>query len=98
MSSHRNDAAPPPDEKAAASSTSGQPRRTGAPAEEKQPSTTPSFAATEDEPLATAGTGGSEDPKGKVRPGADVVPAGTDEFNRRKARLDEADARGRANE
>lgn len=43
----------------------------------KQPSREPSFSSTEDEPLATAGTGGSEDPKGRVRPGGGEVPADT---------------------
>lgn len=59
---------------------------------EKQPSDTPSFAGTDDEPLATAGTGGSHDPKGRVRPGGGQVPADSDEFDRRAERLEKADA------
>ena len=43
--------------------------------EEKVPTDKPSFSSTEDEPLATAGTGGSEDPKGRVRPGGGEVPS-----------------------
>lgn len=58
---------------------------------EKQPSTKPSFASTEDDPLATAGTGGSHDPKGMVRPGLGQVPTDSDEFERRAERLDQID-------
>ncbi len=50
----------------------------------------PSFSSTEDEPLATAGTGGSEDPKGKVRPGGGEVAAETpdsDEERKRQEKL-----------
>lgn len=41
----------------------------------KVPSEKPSFSSTEDDPFATAGTGGTEDPKGRVRPGGGEVPA-----------------------
>jgi hypothetical protein len=68
-----------------------------APTEAKKvPSEKPSFASTTDDPLATAGTGGSDDPKGKVRPGGGHVPADSDEFERRAARLDEAEAEAKA--
>lgn len=56
----------------------------------KQPSSAPSFAATEDEPLVTAGTGGSEEPQGKVRPGGGAVPADSEDRDRR----DDAQERG----
>ena len=45
----------------------------------KVPSKKPSFSSLEDDPLATAGTGGSEDPKGLVRPGGGEVPSDTDD-------------------
>ena len=45
----------------------------------KVPSTKPSFTSLEDDPLATAGTGGSKDPKGLVRPGGGEVPADSDD-------------------
>jgi hypothetical protein len=38
----------------------------------------PSFGSTTDDPLATAGTGGKDDPKGKARPGGGQVPAISD--------------------
>lgn len=44
----------------------------------KVPSKRPSFSSFEDDPLATAGTGGSEDPKGLVRRGGGEVPADSD--------------------
>lgn len=40
----------------------------------KVPSKRPSFGSFEDDPLATAGTGGSEDPKGLVRRGGARFP------------------------
>jgi hypothetical protein len=45
----------------------------------KVPSDKPSFSSTQDDPLATAGTGGSEDAKGRVRPGGGEVPADSGE-------------------
>ena len=39
------------------------------PDDPKVPTEQPSFSSTEDDPLATAGTGGSEEPQGRVRPG-----------------------------
>jgi hypothetical protein len=47
--------------------------------DDKVPSEKPSFSSTEDDPLATAGTGGSEDPKGRVRPGGGEVPSDSGE-------------------
>lgn len=41
----------------------------------KVPSEQPSFSSLKDEPLATAGIVGSDDPKGRVRPGGGEVPA-----------------------
>lgn len=62
---------------------------------EKQLSTTPSFASTGDEPLATAGTGGSEDRKGKVRPGGGQASADSEAFTKRADALDQADDESR---
>ena len=45
----------------------------------KVPSKKPSFSSLEDEPLATAGIIGSQDPKGLVRPGGGEVPADSDD-------------------
>lgn len=46
--------------------------RTGSPKPAEQPKSEdkPSFTSTSDDPLATAGTGGSEDPKGAHKPRA----------------------------
>jgi hypothetical protein len=45
----------------------------------KVPSEKPSFSSFKDEPLATAGIVGSEDPKGRVRPGGSEVPSDSPE-------------------
>ena len=58
--------------------------------DEKVPADEPSFSSVEDDPLATAGTGGSEDPKGRVRPGGGEVPADSadsDEEQERQEKL-----------
>ncbi|MFN2444886.1 MAG: hypothetical protein ABR606_04780 [Vicinamibacterales bacterium] len=60
------------------------------PAETEDHSKKPSFSSTEDEPLATAGTGGSEDPKGNLKPGGGQVPADSadaDEEQKREEKL-----------
>jgi hypothetical protein len=93
MSNETKSPAPHAGEKEPTPSEDGQtPGTTKAPTAEKQPSKKPSFSSTEDDPLATAGTGGSEDLKGKVRPGGDEVPADSDALERRNKRLDEADS------
>jgi hypothetical protein len=51
--------------------TGPQPGRSDGKVESKKPS----FSSFEDDPLATAGVGGSEDPKGRVRPDGEEVPA-----------------------
>lgn len=45
----------------------------------KVPSDKPSFSSIKDEPLATAGIVGSDDPQGRVRPGGGEVPADSPE-------------------
>lgn len=89
---HGNDPLPGeqlPGEQTNTAKTAGKPTP---PAEHEQPSRRPSYASTTDDPLATVGTGGRDDPKGKVRPGGGVVPADSDEFERRKQRLDETES------
>jgi hypothetical protein len=48
----------------------------------KVPSEKPSFSSLEDDPLVTTGIVGSEDPKGRVRPGGGEVPADSDDDDR----------------
>jgi hypothetical protein len=48
-------------------------------ADGKVPSEKPSFSSFKDEPLATAGIVGSDDPKGRVRSGGGEVPADSPE-------------------
>ena len=48
----------------------------------KVPSEKPSFSSLKDEPLATAGIVGSDDAKGRVRPGSGEVPADSPEDDR----------------
>ena len=49
------------------------------PLDGKVPAEKPSFSSLKDEPLATAGIVGSDDPKGRVRPGGGEVPSDSPE-------------------
>ena len=55
------------------------------PDDRKVPTEQPSFSSTEDDPLATAGTGGSEEPKGRVRPGGGQVADNSREADEEEA-------------